>query len=58
MHVHRFVVFQVKHEWFVVYEDRRRLGFTTREDAEASAFKAADTAVSQGHTASVLVWLL
>jgi hypothetical protein len=58
MHVHRFVVFRVKHEWFVVYEDRRRLGFATREEAEASAFGAADTAFSQGHTTSVLVWLL
>jgi hypothetical protein len=56
--VHRFVVFRVNHEWFVVYEDLRRLSFATREEAEASAFDAADAAISQGHTISVLVWLL
>ena len=38
VHVHRFVVFRVNHEWFVVYEDLRRLSFATREEAEASAF--------------------
>ena len=58
MHVHRFVVFQVKDEWLVVYEDRSRIGFTTREEAEASAFNAADAAICQGHVASVLIWLL
>ena len=58
IHVHRFVVFRVNHEWFVMYEDLRRLSFTTREEAEASAFDAADAAIAQGHTISVLVWLL
>ena len=58
VHVHRFVVFRVNHEWFVVYEDLRRLSFATREEAEASAFDAADAAIAQGHTISVLVWLL
>ena len=57
IHVHRFVVFQVKREWLVVYEDLRREGFATREEAEASASNAADAAFSQGHTTSVLVWL-
>ncbi len=58
MHVHRFVVFQVKDEWLVVYEDRRRIGFTNREEAEASAFHAADAVTSCGQVASVLIWLL
>ena len=58
MQMHRFVVFQIQGEWLVVYEDRRRIVFTTREEAEASAFTAADAAASQGHTTSVLVWLL
>jgi hypothetical protein len=57
MQVHRFVVFQIQGEWLVVYEDRRRIGFVCREEAEASAFAAADAAIAQGHTTSVLVWL-
>jgi hypothetical protein len=58
MHVHRFVVFQIKDEWVVVYEGRSRVAFATRQAAEGYAFNAANAAVSQGHTTSVLVWLL
>jgi hypothetical protein len=58
VHVHRFVVFQIHGEWVVVYEDRRRISYTTRSEAEAAAFTAAGAAIAPGHTASVLVWLL
>ena len=56
VHVHRLVVFQIQGEWLVVYEDHRRISYTTR--AEAAAFTAAEAAIAPGHAASVLVWLL
>ena len=55
MHMDRFVVFQVQDEWLVTYGDRTQIAFTTREEAESSAFHAADAMASQGHAVSVLI---
>jgi hypothetical protein len=54
-HTERFVVFQVQNEWLVTYGDRTRMSYPTREEAETSAFNAADALASQGHTVSVLI---
>jgi len=55
MHMNRFVVFQVGDEWLVTYGDRKQNSFTTREEAEHSAFYAADSLASSGHAVSVLI---
>lgn len=55
MHAGRFVVFQVQNEWLVTYEDRTQVSYTTREEAEKSAFNAADVLASNGHAVSVLI---
>jgi hypothetical protein len=54
-HTARFVVFQVQNEWLVTYGDRTQISYPTREEAEDSAFNAADALVSQGRTVSVLI---
>lgn len=54
-HTERFVVFHVQNEWLVTYEDRTRISYLTREEAETSAFNAADALASQGHAVSVLI---
>ena len=54
-HIERFVVFQVQDEWLVTHQDRTRISYSTREEAETSAFNAADAMASQGHTVSVLI---
>lgn len=54
-HTDRFVVFQVQHEWLVTYGDRTRISYPTREEAETSAFNAADALASQGRAVSVLI---
>ena len=54
-HTERFVVFQVQNEWLVTYEDRTQISYLTREEAETSAFNAADALASQGHAVSVLI---
>jgi hypothetical protein len=51
----RFVVFQVQDEWLVSYGDRTQIAYSTREEAENSAFHAADAMASQGHAVSVLI---
>ncbi len=53
-HMERFVVFQVQNEWLVTYEDRTQISYPTREEAETSAFNAADSLVSQGRAVSIL----
>ena len=55
MHTDRFVVFKFQGEWLVTYADRKQMAFATREDAERSAFDAADTLASSGHAVSVLI---
>jgi hypothetical protein len=55
MHMDRFVVFQVENEWLVTYGDRTQIAFATREEAETSAFHAADAMASNGHAVSVLI---
>jgi hypothetical protein len=55
MHMNRFVVFEVENEWLVTYGDRQHASFTAREDAERSAFRAADALASDGHAVSVLI---
>ena len=55
MHINRFVVFQLEDEWLVTYGDRNQIAFTTREEAERSAFSAADALASNGHAVSVLI---
>lgn len=55
MHTDRFVVFKFQDEWLVTYADREQTAFATRQDAERSAFDAADTLASNGHAASVLI---
>jgi hypothetical protein len=54
-HTERFVVFQVQNEWLVTYGDRTQVSYPTREEAEDSAFNAADALASQGHAVSVLI---
>ena len=55
MHINRFVVFQLEDEWLVTYGDRNQIAFTTREEAERSAFSAADALASSGLAVSVLI---
>ena len=55
MHTDRFVVFKFQDEWPVTYADRQQTAFATRQDAERSAFDAADTLASSGHAVSVLI---
>ena len=55
MHTDRFVVFKFQDEWLVTYADREQTAFATRQDAERSAFEAADTLASNGHAVSVLI---
>jgi len=55
MHTDRFVVFKLQDEWLVTYSDRKQSAFATREDAERSAFDAADSLASHGRTVSVLI---
>jgi hypothetical protein len=55
MHMNRFVVFQLEDEWLVTYGDRKQVAFTSREEAEQSAFQAADAMASNGHAVSVLI---
>jgi hypothetical protein len=55
MHTNRFVVFQVEDEWLVTYGDRRQIAFATRQEAEKSAFDAADALARSGHAVSVLI---
>jgi hypothetical protein len=54
-HTERFVVFQAQNEWLVTYGDRTQIAYSTREEAETSAFHAADALASQGHAVSVLI---
>ncbi len=51
----RFVVFQVLSEWLVTYADRAQISYSTREEAETSAFQAADALATQGHAVSVVI---
>ena len=55
MHMNRFVVFQLEDEWLVTYGDRKQVSFTTRKEAEQTAFHAADDMASRGHAVSVLI---
>ncbi len=55
MHTDRFVVFKLQDEWLVTYSDRKQTAFATREDAERSAFDAADSLASHGRIVSVLI---
>jgi hypothetical protein len=55
MHMNRFVVFQLEDEWLVTYGDRTQVSCTTREEAEHSAFHAADAMAARGHAVSVLI---
>ena len=55
MHMNRFVVFQMEDEWLVTYGDREQVSFTTRKEAEHSAFHAAGALASSGHAVSVLI---
>ncbi|HEV2565868.1 MAG TPA: hypothetical protein VGU19_12375 [Microvirga sp.] len=55
MHTDRFVVFKFQDEWLVTYADREQTAFATRQDAERSAFEAADMLASSGHAVSVLI---
>ena len=55
MHTDRFVVFKFQGEWLVTYADRKQTAFATRQDAERSAFDAADMLASSGHAVSVLI---
>lgn len=54
-HTERFVVFQIQNEWLVTYKDRTQISYPTREEAETSAFNAADALASQGYAVSVLI---
>jgi len=55
MHMDRFVVFQLEDEWLVSYGDRKQIAFKTRDEAENSAFGAADALASRGQAVSVLI---
>jgi hypothetical protein len=55
MHTDRFVVFKFQDEWLVTYADREQAAFATRQDAERSAFDAADVLASNGRAVSVLI---
>jgi hypothetical protein len=55
LHTNRFVVIQVEDEWLVTYGDRTQIAFTTREQAERSAFEAADVLARSGQAVSVLI---
>jgi hypothetical protein len=54
-HTERLVVFQIQNEWLVTYGDRAQISYPTREEAESSAFDAADALASRGYAVSVLI---
>jgi len=54
-HTVRFVVLQIQSEWLVTYGDRTQISYPTREEAEDSAFNAADALASQGQAVSILI---
>jgi hypothetical protein len=54
-HTERFVVFQTQNEWLVTYGDCTQISYPTREEAETSAFNAADALASQGYAVSMLI---
>jgi hypothetical protein len=54
-HTERFVVLQTQSEWLVTYGDRTQISYPTREEAEDSAFNAADALASQGQAVSILI---
>lgn len=51
----RFVIFQIQSEWLLTCADRTQISYSTREEAETSAFQAADALASQGHAVSVVI---
>jgi hypothetical protein len=51
----RFVIFQIQSEWLLTYADRTQISYPTREEAETSAFQAADALASQGHAVSIVI---
>jgi hypothetical protein len=55
MSIGRFVVLHHQGEWFVTYGNRDPASFPTREEAESSAFHAADILALNGHPVSVLI---
>lgn len=55
MHTDRFVIFKFQDEWLVTYSDRTQTTFETLQDAERSAFEAADCLASSGCSVSVLI---
>ncbi|HLM38521.1 MAG TPA: hypothetical protein VK434_02880 [Microvirga sp.] len=55
MSIGRFVVLHHRGEWLVTYGNSDPAAFTTREEAESSAFSAADTLALNGHPVSVVI---
>jgi hypothetical protein len=54
-HTERFVVLQTQNEWLGTYGDRTQISYPSREEAETSAFNAANALASQGYAVSVLI---
>ena len=48
-------MFQTQNEWLVTYGDRTQISYPSREEAETSAFNAANALASQGYAVSVLI---
>ncbi len=55
MSIDRFVVLHHRGEWLVTSGSSGPASFPTREEAENSAFSAADTLALSGHPVSVLI---
>src|SRR3712207_1632033 len=55
MSIGRFVVLHRRGEWLVTYANSDLASFSTREEAEHSAFNAADRLAMNGHAVSVLI---
>lgn len=55
MSIGRFVVLHHQGEWLVTYGNSDPAAFSTREEAENSAFSAADTLALNGHPVSVVI---
>ena len=55
MSIGRFVVLHHRGEWLVTYGNSDPAAFTNREEAESSAFSAADTLALNGHPVSVVI---
>jgi hypothetical protein len=55
VHMERFVVLVADGDWLVTYRNRAMAAYATRDEAETSAFRAAEVLAAKGLPVSVVV---